>query len=222
MRVSQRMHARSGVRSAPSQSTQPPGAQKSFCISTTIIAERLRSSVMVCGSAAVVASNGVAGASRDRHAWGLPSRRKRRRQSAPCPRHLLQCASISSPSRFSKRCGRCFGDQISKACAKQRQARITRVQSACCDGLRSGRSRTQSCRIRRTFGSHWRRSRAPADVVSGLAVSRMEIERRPFRKDYISRLKPRRSSSADRALLRQADRRERERARILPLLLPMM
>ena len=50
--------ARSGERSAPSQSTHPPGAQKSFCISTTIMAERARSTVMFCGSAEMLAGSG--------------------------------------------------------------------------------------------------------------------------------------------------------------------
>ena len=65
--------ARSGARSAPRLSTQPPGAQKSFCISTTMIAVRVRSTVMFCGSAWMVTLRGAASGGARSTCLGLTS-----------------------------------------------------------------------------------------------------------------------------------------------------
>src|ERR1700681_4410316 len=46
----------------PSESTQPPSVQKSFCMSITTMALRLRSMVMFCGAAAILSGTGLTGA----------------------------------------------------------------------------------------------------------------------------------------------------------------
>ena len=60
---------RAGAMSTPIWSSQPPGAQKSFCISMTMQAVRRRSRRRRCGSAAISATNGADGAA---HEIGLP------------------------------------------------------------------------------------------------------------------------------------------------------